>query len=309
VSKEQAAPAESGGSDGSPRQTPAKIAIFVGVALVMTVLDQISKIWIRDNVPLYRKEIPVIDGFLSIIHAENPGAAFGFMNDSPYRMWVFAGFTVVALVVLARMFLELPEDDRFQNAALGMIVSGAVGNAIDRVRFQSVTDFVKMYVDHATLKPWLIDKFGTAEWPTYNVADVAIVLGLVMFGIHYLFLEKDEEMKPAPPEKALDVDTPPPAADALAETLPPAPSSASALDPAFSPEEDAAVTDPGGMDLLSKLAAESKAESSAADAASAADGGSPSDDIDEFEERATEVLKPVASAPRKKRNLADLGDD
>lgn len=266
-------------SDGLPRQTPAKIALFAVVAVGLTVLDQVTKIWIRNNLDLYyarngvprsEKEIVVIDGFLNIIHAENPGAAFGFLNDSPYRMYVFAGFTLVALVVLFRMFLELPEDDRFQNIALGMIVSGAIGNAIDRVMYQSVTDFIKMYTKHDTLAPWLIDKFGTAEWPTYNVADVAIVAGLIMFGIHYLFLEKDEEVPPDPPAKALDPDKKP----EEAKSAPVAPASAA----------------PKPAPVLTK------------DAPDEGEG------MDEFAEQKTEALAPVA-APSKKKNLADLGKD
>jgi signal peptidase II len=264
-------------ADGGPKQTPGKIALFAAVAVGMTVLDQVTKIWIRNNLELYyartgvprsEKEITVIDGWLSIIHAENPGAAFGFLNDSPYRMYVFAGFTVVALVVLGRMFFELPADDRFQNVALGMVVSGAIGNAIDRVLYQSVTDFVKMYTEHPTLAPWLKERLGSAEWPTYNVADVAIVVGLVMFGIHYLFLEKDEEVPPDPPDKALDPDAKP------------ADSKGAPVAPVAAPPKPAPVVKP---DV-------------------------PEDQLDEFAEQKTEAMQPVAPAP-KRRNLADLGDD
>ena len=118
------------------------------VTVVFTVLDQWSKIWIQNNVALYREELPVIPGFFSIVHAENTGAAFGILNDSPYRMWVFAAFTVVALGVLLQMLWQLPKDDKLQNVALGLIMSGAVGNAIDRVVKQSVTDFLKIYTDN-----------------------------------------------------------------------------------------------------------------------------------------------------------------
>jgi signal peptidase II len=272
--------------DAGPRQTPAKIALFAGVAVGMTVLDQVTKIWVRDNMAERSDRIVIVDDFLNIVHAENPGAAFGFLNDSPYRMWVFAAFTVIALVVLFRMFLELPDDDRFQNIALGMIVSGAVGNAIDRVLYQSVTDMIDMYVAGESLGPWVRERFGTTHWPTYNVADVAIVLGLIMFGIHYLFLEKDEdEVDDAPPEKALDEDAPPPAA---AEDPAPAADAPAGAEPT---EDDA--TDEGAAEA---------AEEGATELAT-------TPELDDFAEQKTEALTPVSAGPKKKRNLADLGKD
>ena len=172
----------------SKNQVPAKVAIFAGVAVGMTILDQVTKIWVRNNLEERTDRIVVVEDFFNIVHAENPGAAFGFLNDSPYRMWVFGIFTIIALVVLFRMFLELPDDDRFQNIALGMIVSGAVGNAIDRVLYQSVTDMLDMYVvrDTRTVAA------GTLRHdPLADLADVAIVVGLIMFKIHALFLEQD----------------------------------------------------------------------------------------------------------------------
>jgi signal peptidase II len=281
--------------DAGPRQTPAKIALFAGVAVGMTILDQVTKIWVRDNMVERSDRIVVVDDFLNIVHAENPGAAFGFLNDSPYRMWVFAAFTVIALVVLFRMFLELPDDDRFQNVALGMIVSGAIGNAIDRVLYQSVTDMIDMYVAGDSLGPWIHERFGTTHWPTCNVADVAIVLGLIMFGIHFLFLEKDEdEVEHAPPEKALDEDAPPPAADGAA-----APAVADAAEGA---DEDEPTDESPDEPTDESAAAAEDVEEGATELAA-------TPQFDDFAEQKTETLAPVEPAPKKNRNLADLGKD
>ena len=80
------------------------------------------------------------------------------------------------------------------NCALGLISSGAIGNAIDRAMKQSVTDFIRVYTENPTLKEMLINSpYGSAEWPSFNVADAAIVIGMGMFVIHWLFLEKDED--------------------------------------------------------------------------------------------------------------------
>lgn len=175
-------------------QTPAKYILFAVVTVVFTVIDQWTKILVQRNIGPLSEEIQVIEGFLSFVHAENPGAAFGMFGDSAYRMYFFGVFTIIALGVLGRMLYELPRDDRFQNVALGLIASGAVGNAIDRMMKQSVTDFIRIYTDHPTLKEMLIKSpYGSAEWPSFNVADAAIVGGLIMFIIHWLFLEKEED--------------------------------------------------------------------------------------------------------------------
>lgn len=289
----------------SKNQVPAKVAIFAGVAVGMTILDQVTKIWVRNNLEERTDRIVVVEDFFNIVHAENPGAAFGFLNDSPYRMWVFGIFTIIALVVLFRMFLELPDDDRFQNIALGMIVSGAVGNAIDRVLYQSVTDMLDMYVVHETLAPWLRERFGTTHWPTYNVADVAIVVGLIMFGIHALFLEQDaDEVEAAPPVKPLDEDAPPPAADERATTDDDEPDTDEQPPVEDDSEEDTDEVEPATPDEAADMTEYDTAD---------LDGGSTEMlepvQLDNFEEQKTEALEPVAAAPRAKRNLADLGKD
>jgi signal peptidase II len=90
------------------------------------------------------------------------------------------------------MVRALPARDRFSNVALALVMSGAVGNAIDRLVQGTVTDFIRMYTESPSLKPMLIAQLGTAEWPTYNIADIAIVLGLIMVGVHSLFLEREQ---------------------------------------------------------------------------------------------------------------------
>ena len=140
----------------------------------------------------------------------------GMLDTFEYRMHVFAVFTVVALVVLGQMLMQLPNDDRFQATGLGLITSGAIGNAIDRVHKQSVTDFLRVYTDNDIATGLLGNWFGHrtfqggpvefVEWPSFNVADAAICVGLGMFVIHWLFLEKDEDVEPVPPEEPLSDD-------------------------------------------------------------------------------------------------------
>jgi signal peptidase II len=191
--------------------TKLKIVAFLTPLLVL--VDQLSKLWtVRalrysgQNLPAQTwealkglgydaknpDEIQIIPGFLSLIHAQNPGAAMGMLNGYEYRLIVFLVFTVAATAVLLNMYRQLPADDRFQSATIALILSGAVGNAIDRIHKQTVTDFIRVYTENPSMKAWLVDHFHTAEWPTFNIADSTIVIGVAMYLLRYLFL-KDKE--------------------------------------------------------------------------------------------------------------------
>ncbi len=183
---------QAGQEDTGPQHSREKYVVFGVVTVVFTILDQASKIWVRANIGR-RDEIELIDGFLSFIHAENPGAAFSLLRDSEYRLWVFGAFTIFALWVLGKMVWENPARERMLNVALALVLSGALGNAIDRAIYGTVTDFIRMYTESPGLAGFLRDQFGTAEWPTYNVADIAIVVGLGMIGFHSIFLQKKTE--------------------------------------------------------------------------------------------------------------------
>lgn len=216
--------------------------LFVVVAVLGVVLDQATKWWIVHNLPVNTGHIDLIPGFLSIVHAQNPGAAFGIFRDFEYRYLVFLGFAVIAVGVLLDLLRKLPKDDRFMSVTLGMILSGALGNAIDRVRHQVVTDFIRVYTDSPSLKGWLIDTFGTNEWPSFNVADVALVVGVGLFVIHQLFFEQPPAEAPAGDAPTRDplADAPVPSADDEDTDLDP-----SRPRPALS-EPGEAPTDPGG---------------------------------------------------------------
>ncbi len=171
-----------------------KLKTFLAISISSLVLDQASKIWVVANLRQHRDEIKIIDGFFSIIHAQNPYAAMGLgsvIEDPGTRMLIFGAFTVIAMGVLLNMLRELEAADRFQSATIALIFSGAIGNAIDRFHKQSVTDFLRVYTDYPPAKAWLIDRFGTYEWPTFNIADSAIVVGVAMYLLGYFF-ERDQ---------------------------------------------------------------------------------------------------------------------
>ena len=172
--------------------------IFAVVSVVGVLLDQLTKFWIVRNLPEGRGEMEIIPGLLSIVHRQNPGAAFGMFRDFEYRHYLFVVFTIVAAGVILDLFRRLPPTDRFMSATLGLILSGAVGNAIDRLHKRTVTDFIKVYTDIPSLKSWLLTNFGTNEWPSFNIADSALVVGVLMYVFHQAFLEKRPEPTPTP---------------------------------------------------------------------------------------------------------------
>jgi signal peptidase II len=164
--------------------------LFVGVTVLGVLADQLSKWWVVHNIPAEGgRGITIVPHFLEIVHARNPGAAFGMLGDFEHRHWIFLVFTIIAGIVIVDMFRKLPPNEVYLSTALGLVLSGAIGNAIDRVRQHYVTDFIRVYTDLPALKGWLLDTFNTNEWPSFNVADSALVVGVAMFVIHQLFIE------------------------------------------------------------------------------------------------------------------------
>lgn len=141
---------------------------FALAAAASLALDQWSKVWARAALkPIYPHVKRVIDGYWEFRYSENPGAAFGFLRGVPAAQWLFV-LVAVGIAVGAVIYLKRDELRRPLRVAaeLGLIVGGALGNAIDRVVFGHVTDFV-------------VWKIGTHEWDTFNVADAALVVGII----------------------------------------------------------------------------------------------------------------------------------
>lgn len=136
---------------------------YLCLALSIVLLDQLSKLWIIENLELHRA-IPVMDMF-SIVHARNYGAAFGFLNDAGGWQTVFfalvsIGVSLVLLVWLKRISCV----ERQLSIALSLVLGGAIGNLIDRLMYNYVVDFLLFY-------------YNAWQFPAFNVADMAISIG------------------------------------------------------------------------------------------------------------------------------------
>ncbi len=141
---------------------------IAALAALVTLLDQVCKLWVRLAIPLHT-EIPVIQGFFSLVHVRNRGAAFGFLNrhDIAWQFWLFLAATILAAVVIVFLARQAKETERLFFTALGLIMGGAAGNLIDRVRHRAVVDFLDFYL-------------GNWHWPAFNVADIAICCGAAL---------------------------------------------------------------------------------------------------------------------------------
>jgi signal peptidase II len=147
------------------------VAGVVAIAVVVVVLDQITKLIALDRLTLGVPVI-VVDGFLALTLVMNTGLAFGLLAGIPpgWR-WVVGLLSMVALVVLLRVALRiLPSGGWREQIAIGLVFGGAVGNLIDRTRFGAVVDFVDVYV-----RDW--------HWPAFNVADSAITVGVAALAL------------------------------------------------------------------------------------------------------------------------------
>lgn len=167
--------------------SPKLRALLTTLAIGLT-LDQATKAWARTLGP--RDRVVVIEDWLEFVHAKNPGAAFSMLADSPYRMWFFAVFTVVSVVVLVGTWRSGEAEDRVTSTAIGMFLVGALGNAMDRVMFGHVTDFVKVYAGRhgpQAYRDWFEGLIGSDVWPIWNVADAAIFCAVPVFLLPMFF--------------------------------------------------------------------------------------------------------------------------
>lgn len=141
-------------------------------SLAVIVLDQWTKWLVEVHLPHHATE-PVIPGLLNLTHVRNTGVAFGlFASDGGGNGWLLTILGVAALAAVSLYFFGYAKD-RLLLVALSLVMGGAVGNLIDRVSSGAVTDFIDVYV-------------GAHHWPSFNVADSAISIGIVLMALDSL---------------------------------------------------------------------------------------------------------------------------
>lgn len=189
---------------------------FAIIAAVVVVLDQWSKYWAVEALttamrspetlsmgekisrflwtehPRYSAPVTVHPDFWRFIYAENPGAAWSFLAQAPewFRVPFFLAMAVVASILIVVYFRKTTDNQWSLRLALALVFGGAVGNFIDRARLGYVIDFIQWH--------W----YDKAAWPTFNVADIAISVALVLMVIDMILVRDPKAAKS--PEKRAD---------------------------------------------------------------------------------------------------------
>jgi signal peptidase II len=150
--------------------------LWLSAAVVL--LDQATKLLVLGLMQPYQV-IELIPN-LNLTLVFNTGAAFSFLSEAGrWQRWLFAGFALFVTLVLAAWLLRLGRGERLLAAALALIVGGAIGNLIDRVLLGHVVDFVQVYLPFIPLAIF-------NPWPSFNVADSAISVGVVLLLVETL---------------------------------------------------------------------------------------------------------------------------
>ena len=139
----------------------ATLCLLVIASIVAS--DQLSKLWIRTNLAI-GESLPLI-GRLSLIHISNTGSAFGLLANQTFLIIVIS---IAALLFILLFLRYLSPATRLSIVAIGLLMGGALGNLIDRLRFGSVTDFIYFRL------------WGSFHWPAFNIADASIVVGVCL---------------------------------------------------------------------------------------------------------------------------------
>lgn len=154
--------------------------LWMVIAGIIVGLDQLTKAGIVKWVPLYEK-VP-LTSFLNITHHQNEGAAFSFLAGAGgWQRWFFTGLAIVVSTIIAVWLYRLRETGEWVlSCGLALVLGGAIGNLIDRIRLGYVTDFVQVL-------------FGSWAFPSFNVADAAISVGAGLLIIDALFVSGRRE--------------------------------------------------------------------------------------------------------------------
>lgn len=155
--------------------------LYLFIALAVLLADQITKGLIESRYALYSSH-EIIPGFLNFTHVRNSGVAFGLFasqGDSNGGILVLSLLGIAALGFVGIYLWRTPTDERLLLLSLGLILGGAVGNLVDRIGSGEVTDFIDVY-------------FGTYHWHTFNVADSAITVGIVLMIVDIVWQHRRE---------------------------------------------------------------------------------------------------------------------
>jgi signal peptidase II len=165
-----------------------KYWILLIVCAVVLFLDQWTKAVVLERLPLHGR-IAVIPGFFDLTHVRNTGGAFGIFGGEKSGLggFLFLAVSVVAIGILLVLFIRSKENEQTLGFAYSLILSGALGNLLDRIRLGEVVDFLELYV-------------SSFRWPAFNIADSAICVGIGLMALELIIKEEKRGAKTKSPK-------------------------------------------------------------------------------------------------------------
>ena len=145
-------------------------------------VDQWTKHTVEQRLALYQK-VEVIQGFFNLVHVRNTGGAFGILGGEKGGLgsFLFVAVSLIAIGSIFFLFVRLKEDERTLSLSFSLVLSGAIGNLIDRLRYGEVVDFLDFYL-------------FSYHWPAFNIADSAICLGIGLMAFELFVRDRKKKI-------------------------------------------------------------------------------------------------------------------
>ncbi len=157
-----------------------KYLILIVVAPGVLLIDQLSKYFISTYF-LPHQPVAILKNFFQINYIKNAGAAFGLLSNlsSPVRTPLFLGISILAILMILFFFSKLEAQQSFLSFSLSLVMGGALGNFVDRIRLGYVIDFLDLH--------W----YDYYHWPAFNIADLAITIGVILLLLEVISSSKE----------------------------------------------------------------------------------------------------------------------
>ena len=148
-----------------------KYWVLLITCLCVIGLDQWTKSWVQRTFLLYQK-VEVIPGLFNLTHVRNTGGAFGIFGGDRggFGSLLFVVVSLLAIGIILFLFFRAKEDEKSLTLSLSLVLGGAIGNLIDRIRYGEVIDFLDFHV-------------SSAHWPAFNIADTVICIGIGLMAL------------------------------------------------------------------------------------------------------------------------------
>lgn len=160
-----------------------KYWVLLIICFWILLVDQWTKHAVEQRLVLYQK-VEVIHGFFNLVHVRNTGGAFGIFGGEKGGLgsFLFVLVSLVAIGTILFLYVRLKENERTLSLSFSLVLSGAIGNLIDRLRYGEVIDFLDLYL-------------GSFHWPAFNIADSAICLGIGLMALEMLIRDRKKSTK------------------------------------------------------------------------------------------------------------------